>query len=210
MKKNGSKKLIFGIASLAFLCGGLVTYAGTELTWGGEDDTSKISVILDNLKSDILNKKDKLNNNTKELIALKSESDDLKKQIKDKSEEIDAMDSIRSELEANINELNNQLDEQHQLTLEREGYYNDTMAQMDEDFEAKISELQSKISQSKFEKEVLEVSIQKLNGEKDALQSKYQDAVDDNLAADSELGKAREDIKNLREKAEQTIQDVQN
>lgn len=118
------------------------------------------------------------------------------------------MDKIRVELEENIKELNAQLDSQHDLALNREGQYNETIAQMDEEFEVKIADLQSKIKQSQFEKDVLEVSIQKLNGEKETLQSKYQNAIDDNQSADNELGKAREDVKKLREKAEQTIQDV--
>lgn len=71
MKKNVSKKAMYGIATLAFLCGGVVTYAGSELIWGGEDDVAKVSSILDNLKSEVLNKNSKIKNNKKELVELK-------------------------------------------------------------------------------------------------------------------------------------------
>lgn len=222
MKKNVSKKVLCGAATLAFLTGGLVTYAGTELVWGGEADVAKVSSVLDSLKDEVFNKGKKITNSEKALAQAKEESEDLKTQIEEKSEEISAMDSMREKLEAEITSLNESLNTQHQTALDRENQYKETMEQMDKDYqeqlaalgggeenEEKFAKLQEQVKQIQFEKEVLESNIAKLNLEKSTLEGKLNGAIEDSKAADSEVGKARQDVKGLREKAEQVMSDLE-
>lgn len=198
---KNSKKVVVGAVIGGMMCGSLLTYAGTQITWGGEEDVAKISQVLSSLKGEVA-KRDKVIKTNKE------STDSLKEEINQKQEVIKEMDKEKVTLENHINELTETIERMRQEAIAKDNEYNDSMANADEEYMARIEKLESKVKEIQFEKETLEVAINKLNEEKQALENKYKGAVSDYTDMEDELGKARQDVENLRKEAENTLSEV--
>lgn len=200
MKKT--KKVMVGAVVGGMMFGSLVTYAGTQLTWGGEDDINKISAVIDGFKSEISKRDELLKNGNKD-------TESMQEDIDQKTEVIAEMDKEKETLDNHINELSDTVQRLQDEAIARDNEYNDSMAGADEEYMARIEKLESKIKEIQFEKETLEVAIGKANEEKTTLENKYQNAVSDYTDTEAELNKANEDINALRVEAEEALAEVQ-
>ena len=201
-KMDGSKKVLATGAVIGALLTSGVGYASGLISWGGEENVARIESVLDGLNSEILKRDSKIKNSSTEVENMKFEISEKESIIKEK-------DSEKLLLENTISELEGIIETNYAESLQRESEYVNEMDRMEEENNANIDGLMTQIKEAQFNKDVLQVAIDKLTAEKNELEGRYQDAVSDSLAADDELAKARQDVEDLRIKAEEILESAQ-
>ncbi|MGX4686749.1 hypothetical protein JNUCC83_07590 [Vagococcus sp. JNUCC 83] len=208
MKKRVSKRiLMLGSMVVCLLVGGIVVYA-SDLFWGGEDDIKGIEVVLDKLKTAVDSRDNKLKNNGDKLERELVEKESLKQIILEKEQSISNLNIEQENLESKITELNSTIETQKKNLIAKDDYREAELAENQAYYTGEINKYQEQVRVEEAEKnEVLE-KMNHLNSEKEALDKQFEKLSKLDKEKDGKLEKARTDVKELREKADSILEEV--
>lgn len=208
MKKKPSKYGKLLLLLLAFGLLGIVgvkTYADNILTWGGEENISRINDNLDQLSTVLSAKEGKINELTANLAGTRStydqklkELDSYKSQVttlqNEKNDLVNQVNSKNQEIQAKITEINQKIDEGNQ----------------------KVAVKQQEIDGKNQEITQLNQSLQQVTTEKNELQNKYNESQEKLEESTKQIAglndyikkleKAKSDVTNTANKSDQLVQ----
>lgn len=188
--KELKKKSLVGVVALSLLTGGGLTYAGTQLSWGGEDNLAKIESSVNTLLSQVSKRDEKIKNVKAEKEELETSKTTLAKELDEKNQKL-------IQLQKELDEVTSALDRTEELFQQHEN-----------ESEATISDLNSKINTLGLDKEELNIQIANEKAKYDDAYNKYLAAVEDIKSYENELGKAKDDVETLRIKIDKQVQEV--
>lgn len=200
MKKIKNKAV--GLAAGATLLFGGVALGTNVLNWGGEDNIQKIEVIIDSLKNEVVGR-DKL------IEESKQAGETLSKEISILNDKLAEAEKTKVELEKQISFLSNEVLKGDVKLQETNEYYTGVISETDKFYGDEISRMANEILKLQSDKGKLELDIFNINGEKAAAEAKYNEALNNLSESDQKLEKAKLDVENLLNKAEQTLKEVQ-
>lgn len=207
MKKVNKRMLVLVSMVACLMFGGIVVYASTVI-WGGEDDIKGIEVVLDKLKLAVQSRDGKLKESAGKLESELSEKEILTESIKSKEQAIGELNEKKTDLEAQIEGLKATIETQKKNLAAKDAYREVEIAEMESYYTGEVKKYQDQVRAEEAEKNAVLEKLNDLIVEKEELDKELTRLTKASNEKDGKLEKARTDVKELREKAESILEEV--